>query len=57
MNGRIAKKIRKAVYGDTVSSAKGRKYFITGRTITVDKIRQLYQKIKQDYRRKESNDN
>lgn len=52
MNGRIAKKIRKAVYGDTVSGLKGRKYYIDGRKIVADKIRQMYQKIKRDYTRR-----
>ena len=55
MNGRTAKKIRKAVYGDHVSSSAGRKYFIEGRKIVADKIRQMYQKIKKDYTR--GNDN
>ena len=52
MNGRMAKKIRKALYGDQVTSAKGRKYFADSRQIVSDKIRQLYQKIKRDYIRR-----
>lgn len=52
MNGHMAKKIRKAVYGDHVSGPKGRKYSIDGRTIVADKVRQMYQAIKRDYRRK-----
>ena len=54
MNGRIAKKIRKVVYGDHVSGPKGRKYFLDGRTIVADNIRRMYQNIKRDYNRKEN---
>ena len=52
MNGSMAKKIRRAVYGDQVSSSLGRKYSVEGHNIVADKIRQMYQKIKKDYTRK-----
>ncbi len=52
MNGLVSKKIRKAVYGDHVSGIKGRKYHVEDNKIVADKIRQVYQKIKRDYIRK-----
>jgi hypothetical protein len=52
MNGRVAKRLRKAAYGDL--SLKGRKHFHNPRvhgTIIADERHQAYQAMKAAYKR------
>ena len=53
MRGKVAKRIRKEVYGDKVSGLSMRKYSTDGvsRTIHADPTRKMYQQMKKEYRR------
>lgn len=50
MRGTVAKRIRKGVYQDRVSSREGREYFVRPNgAIYADKYRGLYQKLKKTW--------
>jgi hypothetical protein len=49
MNGRVAKKIRKRIFGDDATKAAGRRYRIVDGTRYCMGKRQEYQDAKKDY--------